>query len=441
MSDSPRRRVVITGMGVISPLGNSHDQLWDALISGRSGVGPMETMPAHGLPVQCAAEAREFTGHIDNFGPLEKSQKKNIRKGLKVMCREIQMGVASAQLALSNAGLNLDTTDCQRTGVVFGSDYMMTRPEEFVEGIRGCLNTEKKFQFGLWAEFGLPKVEPLWLLKYLPNMPASHIAIYNDLRGPSNSITLREASGNLSIAEAFCTIQRGSADVMLAGATGTRVHPMRTVHVAIQEELASEEDDPSKLSRPFDQNRSGLVMGEGAGSVVLEDFNSALKRNAKIYGEIIGYSSSSVIDRNTRARSDKALENVIRGSFNKAGLSPDQVGHVHAHGLSTRQGDRDEARAISQVWGQHNDSVPIVAAKSHMGNLGAGSGIVELVASLLALENGTLFPVLNYETPDPECPIGIVSPGQSPPAGQNVLNINVTPQGQASALLVSQLDS
>ncbi len=160
MSDSPRRRVVITGMGVISPLGNSHDQLWDALISGRSGVGPMETMPAHGLPVQCAAEAREFTGHIDNFGPLEKSQKKNIRKGLKVMCREIQMGVASAQLALSNAGITLDTTDCERTGVVFGSDYMMTRPEEFVEGIRGCLNTEKKFQFGQCLNGGqlLPKL-------------------------------------------------------------------------------------------------------------------------------------------------------------------------------------------------------------------------------------------------------------------------------------------
>ena len=234
MSNSTARRVVITGVGLISPLGNTPEDLWESLRAGRSGVRPLERVPPQFLPIRCGAEAREFTGRIEDFGPLEKSVQRTIRKGLKVMCREIQMGVAAAQRALLHAGLPPGSYDPDRTGVVYGSDYIMTMPDEFTEGIRECLDEQRHFEFQRWATQGLPKLTPLWLLKYLPNMPASHIAIYNDLRGPNNSLTLREASSNLAVGEAYCTIARGSADILVAGATGTRIHPLRTLHVALQ---------------------------------------------------------------------------------------------------------------------------------------------------------------------------------------------------------------
>lgn len=188
------RRVVIAGVGLISPLGNTPQALWESLTAGRSAVAPIQAFPVDYLPTKFAAEARDFTGSIDDFGPLESEKKKAIRKGLKIMCRESQMGVAAAQRALSDAGLgDSQKLDPERAGVVFGSDYMLTLPEDFSAGILRCLDADGNFDFSHWASDGLPHVTPLWLLKYLPNMPASHVAIYNDLRGPNNSITLREA--------------------------------------------------------------------------------------------------------------------------------------------------------------------------------------------------------------------------------------------------------
>lgn len=435
MSQSLARRVVITGLGVVSPLGNSQESLWAALQAGRSGVGPLTRLPADALPTKFAAEARDFTADIDNFGPLEKMTQRNIKKGLKVMCREIQMGVAAAQLALHDSGLDASRRDPERTGVSFGSDYILTGPEEFTDGVSNCMNDRDQFEFSRWADDGLPKVDPLWLLKFLPNMPASHIAIYNDLRGPSNSITAREASSNLAIGEAFCTIAAGRADAIVAGATGTRIHPLRTLHVILQEEVARGDGDPATMSRPFDLNRSGLVMGEGAGAVLLEELVHARARDAKIFGEVIGYGSSAVADKNSVAGLRTAIVNVLRQALRTAGLSPGDVGHIHAHGLSTRHCDAAEARAIQDVFGDRREPVPVTAAKSYFGNLGAGSGTVELIASLLALKHGRLFPMLNYTTPDPDCPIRAARSGVDAP-GECVVNINVTPQGQASAIAV-----
>ena len=433
-SDSPRR-VVVTGAGLISPLGNSPDKLWEALATGRSGIAELTSIPSDFLPTKYGAEATSFTGHISDFGELDPRRKKAIRKGLKVMCREIQMGVAAAQLALSHAGLQPGAYDTDRTGVVYGSDYIMTRPEEFAEGVQNCVQEEDGFQFTRWAQEGLPRVTPLWLLKYLPNMPASHIAIYNDLRGPNNSITLREASSNLAIAEAFYTISRGSADTIVAGATGTRVHPLRTVHVALQEELASNGEAPAKLSRPFDRNRNGLVVGEGAGAIVLEELEYAQRRGATILGEVIGSGSSTVLSRDGTAQTEVAIRNVLEQTLRTSALSTSDVGHIHAHGLSTRESDRQEAAAIKSVFGDNR--VPVTAAKSYFGNLGAGSGVVELIASLLAMHNGELFPVLNLEELDPECAI---TPAEAKsPAGNSFINVNVSPQGQAAAVAVQTL--
>jgi 3-oxoacyl-[acyl-carrier-protein] synthase II len=437
MSSEPRR-VVITGLGLISPLGSTKEALWEALSQARSGVAPLVVAEAEALQVRVAAEAKEFTSGIDYFGPLEKEQKKQIRKKLKDMCRECEMGVAVAQLALSDAGLQTGKIDPERIGISFGTDYMLSLPDEFNEGIRTCVNGEGRFEFARWGGEGLRKMSPLWLLKYLPNMPSSHVAIFNDLRGPSNSLTLREAGSNLAVGEAFQIIRRGHADMMVCGATGTRLHTMKLMHTVTQEDVAAGNGDPTKVSRPFDSDRSGMVLGEGAGAIIIEELEHARARGATIYGEIIAASSRAAASPRLVARRKVALANVLRALLQDSGCRPDEIDHVHAHGLSTRSCDAEEAQAIAEIFGDRATKLPVVAAKSYFGNLGAGSGMVELIASLMAIRCGTLFPTLNYETPDAECPIQVVR-DPATPAGKRFINLNVTPQGQASGLLVRQM--
>jgi 3-oxoacyl-[acyl-carrier-protein] synthase II len=438
-STNAPRRVVITGLGLVCPLGSTPDALWSALSAGQSGVASTTQLPPDRQPLRFAGEARQFTGEIDDFGPLDKSRSKAIKKGLKVMCRETRMAVAAAQLAIAHAGFAETAMDPERTGVVLGSDYMLTMPEDYQAGISTCGGSEGEFQFGRWGNEGLDQMAPLWMLKYLPNMPASHIAIYNDLRGPNNSLTMREAASNLAIGEAFRTIQRGHAERMVAGATGTRVLPMQAIHALQTEQMAAENCDPARASRPFDKKRTGMVAGEGAGMVVLEDLSVAQARGATIYAELVGLGSSNVADRNLRGKCQEALANAMRAALRDADRSPDAIGHINAHGLSTPQRDIDEARAIRDVFGARADSLPVIAPKSNFGNLGAGSGTVELIASILALREGRLPRVLNYESPDPECPVSAVT-GDTTPAGRSFLNLSVTPQGQAAVLLVAVVD-
>ena len=432
-----KRRVVITGMGIVSPLGNSTSELWQSLCNGKSGVDFITRVPIDHLPSPIGGEATQFTGRIEDFGELQPALKRTIKKGLKLMCRDIEMGVAAAQFALRDSGLDSETRDPDRIGTMFGSDYIITEPAEFTNGIQRCLNETKAFDFSKWGECGLHQVEPLWLLKYLPNMPASHVAIYNDLRGPSNSLTMREASSNLALAEATTIIQRGIADQMVTGSTGSRIHLLRTLHVSLQEQLArcdAPDGQPTRASRPFDKNRTGMVMGEGAGCLVLEELETAQNRGAKIFGEIIGYASSSVADTNGVADFKTAFQNVLSLAIESACIDPSDIGHVNAHGLSTIRCDWEEAQAINEVCGHE---MPVVALKSAIGNLGAGSGIVELVASILAMENDHLFTTLNHELTDPDCPINVVtSPDVAP--GDRFVNLNTTPQGQASAVVVQR---
>ncbi len=419
---------------MISPLGNSPAELWNALASGQSGIREIDSMPMEAFSSDIGGECRDFTGEIGNFGNLEKQLQRSIKKGLKLMCREIQLGVAAAQLALADSGIKAGDLPPERIGTLFGSDHIITHPGEFTAGIRECLDRDHQFVFSKWAQQGLTKVEPLWLLKYLPNMPASHVAIYNDLQGPSNSITVREASGNLSIAEAANFIWRGAADAVVAGSTGSRIQLLRTIHVSLQEQLADRQaatigGDPAKASRPFDLHRNGMVLGEGAGSLILESLESAEKRGAKIWGEIVAYGSSSA---NIEGRADcqTAISNVIASCLEISGMDRNSVGHIHAHGLSSVDIDRQEAQAIAAVF----PHTPVTAAKSYFGNLGSGSGVVEAIASLLAMEHDSMFPILNYDHPDPQCPIQPAQSGES--AGSSFINLSTTPQGQASAIMV-----
>ena len=441
------RRVVITGLGIISPIGNSPDEMWEHFRAGRSGVRVLESLPAVASHFQYGGEANQFTGIIDDFGPLSKIRKKAIRKGLKVMCRETKMAIAAAQHAATDSGFGVSgdggkPMDPERSGVVFGSDYMLSPPEDFLNGMIRCGVGEHNFQFSRWGSDGLNEMNPLWMLKYLPNMPASHIAIFNDLRGPNNSLTLREIAGVMAIREAAQTIQRNHADCMIAGATGTRIHPFKTVHAIQTEQLADPKADPAQASRPFDKNRTGMVLGEGAGAVVLEDLESAQSRGATIYGEVAGTGCCTVTSTELRPQRSAAIAGASRRALADSGKPPNEVGHINTHGLGTIDSDQEEAAGLHQVFGDHLERLPATAIKSYFGNLGAASGVVELIASLLSLREGTLIGTLNYETNDPKCPLALSklladTTAEQAAAGSSFLKTSITPQGQAVALLIT----
>ncbi|HEY6563344.1 MAG TPA: beta-ketoacyl synthase N-terminal-like domain-containing protein, partial [Pirellulaceae bacterium] len=314
------------------PLGTTLEALWTGLSRRESGVVRLEETTGHRLAFPFGGQARSFTGSIGDFDLDEAARTKQIRKGLKLMCREIQMGVAAAQFALHHAGLAAGGFDPERTGVSFGSDHIVAVPDEFVAAYRACRNGGGSLLHA-WGTKGLAEITPLWLLKYLPNMPASHIAIYNDLRGPNNSITQREVSGLLAIAEATATIRRGAADRMLVGATGSNLNSMRALQASFLGEIAYHAPTPELASRPFDLHRPGMVPGEGAASLILEELEVARDRGATIYGEVVRSASSCVARRNGTGD----LRGAIRNALSRAALdlAPHELGHLHAHGLGT----------------------------------------------------------------------------------------------------------
>jgi 3-oxoacyl-[acyl-carrier-protein] synthase II len=436
MSTATKRRVVITGVGAVCPLGKDARKLPDLLRAKASGIRPFTQLPHHVLPVSAGGEAIEFTGDIEDYGPMDKTLQRTIRKGTKVMCREIEMGVAVAQLAMTDAGLTPENRDRDRTGVIYGCDYIISLPQEYAAGIKNCIGDDGRFDFERWGADGKPQINPLWLLKYLPNMPASHIAIYNDLRGPNNSLTIREASPAAAISEAFSTIQRGHADVLVVGSTGSRIHPLRTLHAALQEELAKDRQDYESMCRPFDTNRDGAVVGEGAGAMVLETYEHATARGANILGEVMGAGSSAVGPQGNAAGHENYIElavrNVIRAAIGDT--DPSSIGHIHAHGAGTHIGDAQEAQAIARIFGAPEKQPPVTTAKGHFGNLGAGGGMVEVIASLMSLGN-ELFPIRNLHDLADDCPINACK-NSGVPSGDSFVSVNYTPQGQATAVRI-----
>lgn len=430
---APRKRVVVTGFGLVSPIGCDPETAWANLTEGKSGIERFDLLPRGVLKISSGGEVKDFTGVIDDYGPLDKKLQRAIKKNMKVMCREIEMGVAASQKALAHSGLS-DERDAERCGCLFGCDYILTRPEEYGDGMRNCLsNSEGPFKVGDWPIHGLNQVNPLWLLKYLPNMPNSHVSIYNDFRGPNNSITMREASMNLAMAEAASIIERGAADVMLVGATGTRVHPLRTTHVSMMDRLAAERDNPAEMARPFDESCDGMVLGEGAGSILLESREHAEARGAKIWGEIIGQGAAMFGPRDQRDFIQMGVKSSIEATLKSVKELPEKW-HLHAQGLSSPDFDQSESLAIGQVLSSYGD-IPVTTAKSYFGNLGAGAGAIELICSLLALEHGSLFPILNLNSPSSHVTWRPAELGDHP--GQAVLHTSFTAQGQVSSLMVA----
>jgi 3-oxoacyl-[acyl-carrier-protein] synthase II len=437
MSRSSHNRVVITGLGIVSPIGNDPDCLWSSLCDGTSGIRRIENLPTGSLPFDSGGEVKDFTGDIENYGPLDKLLQRAIKKNMKVMCREIEMGVAAAQKALASSGLGAERI-AERCGCIFGCDYILTRPEEYADGLRSCRDqSDGKFHVGDWPVHGLNKVNPLWLLKYLPNMPNSHVSIYNDFRGPNNAITVREASMNLSIAEATSIIQRGAADVMLVGSTGSRIHPLRSTHVVLNEQLAAERVDPSEMSRPFDMSSDGMVLGEGAGALMLESMEHAEARGAPIWGEVVGHGAAMVGPNDSgRDYLRESLRAAMLAAYQSAGDRLPARFHIHAYGLSTPNVDTSEALAIGDFLTHvEQTTTPVTAAKSYFGNLGAGGSAVELISSLLALKHGKLFPIRNLASPSPAA--NWVKATAETNAGQGFIHNSVTLQGQAACIAIA----
>jgi 3-oxoacyl-[acyl-carrier-protein] synthase II len=425
------RQVVITGIGVVSPIGIGIDDFWKGLKSGTSGVRLTNAFP-------CAPSNSRIAAEVRDFNPSQFTKTREQKKALRVMCREIQLGFAAAALALDDAGIKEGGVEPDRLGVEFGANLMLSPPEDLAEAENACSDAAThEFSYDRWGDVGLGQMFPLWLLKFLPNMPACHIGIAADARGPNNSITIDEASANLVIGESLRVIARGHADVMITGSTGTRVHSVKSIHAQMWDKLAKFEDDPATACRPFDRTRTGQVVGEGSGVLILEDDSHARKRGAKIYGRILGAGSACVGSLVGRGDTRRALAQAMRMAIKDAGLTPQDMGHINAHGLSSIESDYHEAQAIHDVFGEFASKVPVTALKSYFGNCAAGCGSLELAGSLAGLAHGIVPPTLNYRTPDPECSLNVVHGEPLAVKNRVFLKINVTRMGQASAVVVT----
>lgn len=435
-------KVVVTGLGLVSPLGDTAEMLWENLSAGKNGVGALDGREYGLKSLRYGAACTRFTGDIDDFKNLDKEMKRNIRKNVKVMCRETLMAVAAAQSALADAEIDFEKESRNQTGVMFGSDHMVADPASVAPAFLACMeNGELHTEF--LGSKGLPQVTPLWLLIWLTNMPGCHISIYNQFLGPNNSLAMGEPAANSALKYALSTIQRGMAQRMITGATGTRLQGIRTWQTAISEKLADENLPPEEASRPFDIHRTGQVLGEGAGVLVVESLACAKKRGAKIYAEVVagcdsmaGTHTADLSRRCLVPDFRRSLTNVLCGVLDRSGYSAEDIGFIHAHGVGTPEVDRAEAEAIRAVFGGRRSPVPVVAAKSCFGNLGAGAGAVELIAGIMALQAGHLFPTRNFTAPDAGCELNIVTDA-SVPAGKCFINLSVNSRGQASAALVA----
>jgi len=415
------REVVITGLGIVSPIGVGRAAVWDAIVARRSGVRTQPLLAEAGW-------IAPFGGDVSDFDPKELIQP---RKSIKVMSREIQVASAAAELAWQDAGLGEATLDPDRFGVVGAAGVMYCDLEElripFVEWIK-----QQDFDIHRWSRSAMGELYPLWMLKYLPNMPACHIGIRYDARGPNNTIAEGDISSLLALSEAADVIRRDQADVMIVGGTGSRINLSDLMWHRGARMACNGKADPAEICRPFDAERSGMVCGEGAAQIVLESREFAERRGATPLARVAGVSTRTESAAVGQRPTGDAIRRSIRAALAAAGVDPSEIGHVNAHGLSTREDDPIEARAIRDTLGD----VPVTALKSFFGNLGQGSGMVELAISLMALEKDVVPPTLNYETPDPECPVNVVTELQAASKRAFVkLSHNVT--GQAAAVIVT----
>ena len=423
---------MITGLGIVSPIGIGLDAFGTALSGGRGAVDTIRSFAVDGLPNNVGAEVQGFD--------LKKStltkDRKALLKNLKYMARDIQLAVGAAQYAVADAAFGPGDVDPTRFGVDLGAGLISSELDELAPAIARASSASGTFDYAVWGREGIADIAPYWLLKYLPNMLACHISIMMDCQGPSNTITEADAASNLAIGEAARVIARGRADVMIAGGADSKIHPLSLVRMSLLNQLSHWDGEPSRACKPFDVRRDGWVPGEGAGMYILEEREHALNRGAKVYGEILGFGSGC------DARAGGGLdpdgvgtEIAIRAALKDADIGTADVGHINAHGAGSPVADLAEARAFRRVFG-NGDTPPVTSLKGYFGNIVSGSGAVELMGSLVGLNRGQVPRTLNCDEPDPACGLDVVVGASRPSSNPTFVKTNFTRNGQAAALVV-----
>jgi 3-oxoacyl-[acyl-carrier-protein] synthase II len=377
-------RVVITGLGPVTPIGIGVGQYWDSLTAGRSGVGPITLFDASRHTTQIAAE-------VKGFDPAEYLDPSDARR----MDRFVQLAVSAAKIAVADAALEVDDSNRNRIGVLIGS------------GIGGCNTWET--QHRVLLEKGPGRVSPFFVPMLIADMGSGQVSILLGLRGPNSAVVTACATGTHAIGDAYHIIKRGDADAMLAGGAEAAVSALAMAGFCSAKAMSTRNDDPEHASRPFDKERDGFVIGEGAGILVLESLEFAKARGAKIYAEVIGYGMSGDGYHITApAPNGEGAVRCMRAAIAGAGIKPEDVHYVNAHGTSTDLGDKYETAAIKTVFGDYAYKLPVSSTKSMMGHLLGAAGAVEAIACVLAMSNGMIPPTINYEFPDPECDLDYV---------------------------------
>ena len=421
-------RVVVTGVGVVSPIGIGNDRFWDSLVSNRTGIDFLQSMPTDGLPSAFGAEVRDFD-------PIDFLRHK---KFAKAMCRDIQLGVASSNLAVKDAGVVPGVVDPDRFGVVFGAGRMTCHPAELAAAVEAC-RSEGGFDLDKWGPEALGSIAPLWLLRQMPNMPASHVSIDHNACGPNNTITCRDASALLALSEAVRVIEAGRADAMIVGACSSNIHPVDIAKFHSFEGLSRRSDDPTRACRPFDFERDGTVVGEGAASFIVESYEHAVRRGADIYAEVLGTGSGCDGKGAANESAGVGLVRAMESAIGRAGIRPGELGHINAQGKSTQSDDIVESRAYHRVFGDVVMRIPVTAMKSYMGHFDAGAGAVELAGTLLSLKNGYIPATLNYEIPDPRCRLNVARGEATRMRTRTAITVNRTAMGQSAAAVLRAL--
>lgn len=379
-----KRRVVVTGLGMVTPLGTGVEKNWENLCAGKSGLGLITRFDASAFPSRIAGEVKDFRS--EDF--MEKQQ-------VRRFDIFIHYGVASARMAMEDAGLKIDSGNCDRIGCITGS------------GLGGLTMIEHFYKVML--EKGPGRISPFFIPGIIANMLPGQIAIEFGAKGPNTSIETACAASTHAIGEAFRIVQEGYADAMITGGAEAVVTPLALGGFCAMRALSTRNDEPEKASRPFEMERDGFIMGEGSGILILEEMNQALERGANIYGEIAGYGlSGDAYHMSAPSADGDGAIRCMSMAIKNAGLKPEDVDYINAHGTSTKLNDLSETMAIKSLFGEHVGKLAVSSTKSMTGHLLGGTGGIEAIYSLLTIKHGIIPPTINYETPDPECDLDYV---------------------------------
>lgn len=435
-----QRRVVITGLGAVSCLGMDVDSIWANLLEGKSGIGPITAFNPNRFPCKIAGQIEPFK--------INKHVPKSHRKAIKLMSRDIKLCILAANEAIADSGLITKATDeeninidPQRTAINIGAGLISCELEELAPAVSESA-IDGKFDLKKWGSLGLNSLTPIWLLKYLPNMLACHVGIIHDLRGPSNTITCGEVGGYLAIGEAAQVITRGDADIALGGGCEAKVNPIVMLRQMLLKRATSDNNNsPENACRPFDAEAKGSVFGEGAGVVVLEEFEHAKKRGAKIYAELTGFGESTSLNPKYEQleHDGKGVQIAIEKAMAEAMIEPDELDLIIPNGLGIPIDDLAEATAITNVLGEAVTKVPVWATKGMLSATGAGSGAIDIVTAVKAINENKIGASKNCDNKSPGCKLNISSEVTETKI-KHALCCGYTFGGQTAALVVKKIE-